>query len=314
MVTATVIEKKTKLPALLPAGVWPVAVTPFKVNGAIDWKVYDQLLDWYMGKGSAGIFAVCLSSEFYHLTAKEQIELAKVAVKRCSGTIPVVAGGGLGKNLREVIDSVKATGDVGAEAVIIPVNQLVAADQTEGDLIRQFDLLLSLTGDIALGLYECPSPYHRTVSEDILRYCSQTGRFRFIKDTCGNAKQIGHKVAACGKSNIGVYNANINTLLDSMNVGCRGYNGPAANFYPDLIAAMMKSTNPEKTRLLENIIISGQRTVTYKYLPTAKVFLKLSGIDISDYCRMESLKLTKADVESIQAFYHLIEYCRNELI
>jgi 4-hydroxy-tetrahydrodipicolinate synthase len=313
METATATLDNIASPKLLPGGVWPVAVTPFKANGAIDWKAYDQLLDWYMVNGSSGIFAVCLSSEFYDLTGKEKEKLAAVAVKRCSGRIPVVAGGGLGRNLRETVKSVNAIGALGVDAVVVPVNQLVTADQNDTELLRQIDLLVSLTGDIPLGLYECPAPYHRLISEDIMRYCAQTGRFRFLKDTCCDAKEIGRKVAAGGKTGFSLYNANIETLLDSMALGCRGYNGPAANFYPDLIDVMMHSKEPEKISLLRDIVISGQRVVTYKYLATAKLFLKFSGVDISGYCRRETPSLTRHEIEAIKSFFNLINYWRQEL-
>ena len=37
----------------------------------------DQLVEWYIKQEVAGIFTVCLSSEMYHLTPKERLELAK---------------------------------------------------------------------------------------------------------------------------------------------------------------------------------------------------------------------------------------------
>lgn len=48
---------------ILPAGVWPVMLTPFTTDGAIDWEALDLMIDWYLEQGIDGLFAVCLSSE-----------------------------------------------------------------------------------------------------------------------------------------------------------------------------------------------------------------------------------------------------------
>ena len=47
----------------LPKGVWPVMLTPFTQDGAIDWDGVDAITNWYIDSGVAGLFAVCLSSE-----------------------------------------------------------------------------------------------------------------------------------------------------------------------------------------------------------------------------------------------------------
>ncbi len=60
---------------LLPAGAWPVMLTPFTEELAIDWPGYRALIDFYLAHGSAGLFASCLSSEIQHLTHDEIVEL-----------------------------------------------------------------------------------------------------------------------------------------------------------------------------------------------------------------------------------------------
>lgn len=54
-------------------------ITPFK-DGHIDWPMVDALVEWYVENGVAGIFSVCLSSEMYHLSVEERLQLAKVCI------------------------------------------------------------------------------------------------------------------------------------------------------------------------------------------------------------------------------------------
>ena len=36
---------------------------------------------------------------------------------------------------------------------------------------------------VPLGIYECPAPYHRLLTPEMLAFCAGSGRFLFIKDT-----------------------------------------------------------------------------------------------------------------------------------
>ena len=75
----------------LPTGAWPVMLTPFNENRSIDWVAVDDYTDWLIELGSAGLFAVALSSEMYDLSHDERLELSARVVERAAGRVPVVA-------------------------------------------------------------------------------------------------------------------------------------------------------------------------------------------------------------------------------
>ena len=75
----------------LPTGAWPVMLTPFNENRSIDWVALDAYTDWLIELGSAGLFAVALSSEMYDLSHDERLELSARVVARAAGRVPVVA-------------------------------------------------------------------------------------------------------------------------------------------------------------------------------------------------------------------------------
>ena len=60
-----------------PSGVWPVMLTPFDKDGAVDYPGLKALVDWYIAEGSAGLFAVCQSSEMFFLSLEERAELTR---------------------------------------------------------------------------------------------------------------------------------------------------------------------------------------------------------------------------------------------
>ena len=44
--------------------------------------------------------------------------------------------------------------------------------------------------------YECPVPYHRLITAEMLAWCAGTGRFLFHKDTCSTPQPILDKIRA----------------------------------------------------------------------------------------------------------------------
>ena len=76
----------------LNTGVWPTMLTPYTSDNQIDWKSLDELIEWYIASGVSGLFAVCLSSEIFHLTEIERIKLASHIVKRVNQRVQIVSG------------------------------------------------------------------------------------------------------------------------------------------------------------------------------------------------------------------------------
>jgi 4-hydroxy-tetrahydrodipicolinate synthase len=181
---------------VLPHGLWPVMLTAFHADGAIDWDGVDALTDWYLAQGAAGLFACCLSSEMYHLSDDERLTLVQRVVARVNGRAPVVATGTFGGPLAQQADFIKRMAETGVAAVVVMPNQLVSTEEDETQLQRQLEALMAQTGAIPLGFYESPSPYKRLLSAELIRWAAPSGRFRYLKDTTCDPALIRAKLAA----------------------------------------------------------------------------------------------------------------------
>ncbi len=290
-------------------GVWPVVLTPFSANGAIDFAAYGRLLDFYAAAGVNGLFAVCLSSELYELSADERLELARFTLRHTGHRLPVVACAGIGANADERLDSIKAMADTGVDAVVIPACLAVAQEASDAAFTRAFTELLDRTGNIRLGVYECPRPYHRLIPPEVLgelARCSN-GRLAFIKDTCCDAAVIREKLAACAGTGLKNYNANLTTCLESLRDGAAGYSGTSANFYPELLSFMCANyrAQPELCDRMQQMFNVIQHHVNFKYPRSAKKFIQLCGVDIGDFCRVPCPDMGReeyAHLRSLHAF------------
>lgn|GEM_PF-2580308 len=99
---------------------------------------------------------------------------------------------------------------------------------------RLIPLLARLPADVPLGLYECPAPYRRLLSDDELKRCIDTGRFMMLKDVSCDLDTVKRRVALAQGSPLKVLNANAVTARDAMKAGSAGFDGVFTNFHPDL--------------------------------------------------------------------------------
>lgn len=238
-------------------GVWPVMLTPFTENNKVDYKALEKLTKWYIGHGVAGLFAVCQSSEMFFLSLEERVKIARFVKEKAAGKVPVVASGHISDSFEDQVKELNAVAQTGVDALILLTNRLAA--ENEGDdvwLENLKKLLLRLPKDIPLGFYECPYPYKRIIAPELLKWCADTGRFYFIKDTSCDLENIREKLTQIKGSGLKLFNANSSTLIESLEMGCSGFSGVMANFHPDLYVWLCRSYNkyPQKARTVADFL------------------------------------------------------------
>lgn len=262
-------------------GVYPTMITPYTKNGEIDYEGAERIVDWYMEKGCDGIFAVCQSSEMAFMTLDERIKLAEAVVRRVDGRINVVVSGHCADSIDEQIKEVNAMAQTGADAVILVSNRLDL--HNEGDKVwinNAKRLLKGIDKNIDLGIYECPMLYKRFLTPEIIEWCLDTGRFRFIKDTCCDPIKLTERAKQLAGSDLLLFNANAQTLLHSLGAGAAGYSEIMANFHPELYIWLCRhfKDEPEKAKILQEFLSMYAFTECMHYPITAKYHMNLEGV------------------------------------
>ncbi len=282
----------------IASGVWPVMLTPFQKDKSIDWTALDTLVDWYIDAEVSGLFAVCLSSEMYHLSEMERLDITRRVVQRVEGRVPVIATGTFSGSIEEQANTVIQVSELGVDAVVVISNQLATEDQSDAVFIERAEALLNATDDIPLGFYECPVPYKRLLSPEILQWAAETGRFIFHKDTSCSLPSIRAKLSHVAGTPLRWFNANTPTLLDSLKAGGAGYSGIGANLMPHLYVWLCKNykTNPLLAGKLQQFLSLSDAVVRYKYPASAKQFLVASRVLSSATCRIDIPGLSEEDV------------------
>jgi 4-hydroxy-tetrahydrodipicolinate synthase len=296
----------------LNTGVWPTMITPYTEDNQIDWEKLDKLIDWYIASGVSGLFAVCLSSEIFHLTEIERLKLADYIVKRVNGRIQIVSGILLSDNTSE---SIKHIFDTGVNAVVFLAGQLFLQTEDNEASFHKIEKILSNTDNIPLGIYESPLPYHKILSASELKKLVFSNRFYFMKDTSCDINIIEQKLEVSKNTNCSFFNANTPTLLDSLKLGASGYSGIAANFYPELYVWLCKNHKKENklAEELSDFLRIIDPLIHTKYPVSAKVYQKINGINIAPISRSSDHKLINAEISSLESLNRIINNWHHKL-
>lgn len=274
-------------------GVYPTMITPYTKDGEIDYAAVRRLTEWYIEKGCTGIFAVCQSSEMAFLSLAERVKLAATVTETANGRVSVVASGHCAETLSEQAKEVREIAATGVDAFVLVSNRLDLHGDGDDVWIENAARLLDKTGDVPLGIYECPKPYKRLLTPRILDWCLGTKRFLFIKDTCCDPMLLDARLAQLRGSDLLLFNANAQTLLYSLERGATGYSGIMANFHPDLFACLCAhfAEDAEKTKRLSALLGMMAWTESPAYPCTAKWHLNARGVPMNTAARSADEKL-----------------------
>ncbi|MDD6876952.1 MAG: dihydrodipicolinate synthase family protein [Clostridiaceae bacterium] len=290
------------------AKVFPVMLTPFHGDRSIDYAALEKLIAWYEEKGVDGLFAVCQSSEMFFLSLEERVALAKFVKEHAH--VPVVASGHIADALDGQAYELAAMADTGVDAMILLTNRFCGQFDGSDAWLAAFDKLLAKLPDVPLGLYECPYPYKWVLSDKELAYAASTGRFRFLKDTCCDARRIRGRLEILRGTGLELYNANTATLLDSVRAGAAGYSGVMANIHPELYKKLLAAPDAPGAELLQAQLTMCALIERQCYPVNAKYYLEGEGVPMTRICRtrdaheltetyrseMEQLRLLTADL------------------
>jgi 4-hydroxy-tetrahydrodipicolinate synthase len=276
----------------LPEGLWPVMLTPFNDNSkGIDFDALNELVDFYINNGAAGLFVNCLSSEMFHLTKEERIALTSKTVDFVKGRIPVISTGTFSRENKANADFSKKIFDTGVDAVIVNSNQFTDESSSEDEFKSKLENYMDLTEKIPLGVYECPVPYKRLLSPELLHWMGASERFLYFKDTSCDNFHIKLKLNATASSNLGLYNANIPTAMESLKEGARGLSPIGANYFPELYAYIcnnFRKAEMERNVIKVNTFLSIVDPLIHSCYPfSAKWFLNKRGLKILTSTRVE---------------------------
>lgn len=134
------------------SGVFVIACTPFRDDGAVDTASIDSMVDFYYEKGADGLTILGMMGEAPKLTQAESIEITRLTLKR-SGDRPVVVGVSA-PGLAALGELTKAVMDMGAAGVMVAPP---ASLRTDEQIVAYYRTVVETVGpDVPVVLQDFP--------------------------------------------------------------------------------------------------------------------------------------------------------------
>lgn len=265
-------------------GCFPVMLTPFTREGAIDVPGLDALIEWYLSNGATGLFACCQSSEIGCMGWEERLWLARHVVERVAGRVPVVGTGSLGVgDLAAEIACLRQFATTGVAASVIITGHVIPAAADDATAVAILERIAAALPGVALGLYECPRPYKRLISVAGVAQLAANGSWRYFKETACDPQISAAKARACSGTPLALFDACMAQVSSSIAAGAVGTSPILANLVPDLVARLCAHPEPELQAELTEL----GRLVEMGY-PRAVKQAIAAEVPIGPWCRVTS--------------------------
>jgi len=145
----------------------------------------------------------------------------------------------------------------------------------------------NLPSDLPLGMYECPAPYRRLLTDDDIRGLADDPRFVFLKDVSCNLNTIKRRLSLVDGSSLAINNANAAIAYDALQAGASGFCGVFNNFHPDLYRWLQDngSSHPDLAKEISIFLALAANAEPLGYPKLAKVYHQKIGTFKSIYSR-----------------------------
>ena len=287
----------------------PVMITPFNLKAKVDLEVVSVLVDFYLAAGVKGFFANCLSSEMFSITEDERLELTQHIVNYVNGKVPIVATGSFGLAIEDKAEFTKRIYDTGVNAVIMITGHFAKIDEGDGVLLRNFDKMFQLTGNIPLGMYECPAPYKRIINADVFKELLSANRMIYHKDTSIDPQKVKAKLDVLKEtgSDLEFYDAHTPNAHFSLLNGAKGMSSISGNFYPEIMVWMTENANDpakqEEVAWLQSELTRVDPLIHIAYPMSSKYFLQKRGLPVRTISRATALQLTPEQKKTLDEIH-----------
>lgn len=144
-------------------GVFVIAVTPFRDDGAVDFDSLDRVVDFYFEAGADGLTILGMMGEAPKLTQQEALEVSRRVIVR-AGRRPVVVGVSAA-GLAAIGEVTAAVMDMGAAGVMVaPPSSLT----TNESIVSYYANVAEVTGNAPVVLQDFPLSTKVNISLDTL--------------------------------------------------------------------------------------------------------------------------------------------------
>ncbi len=211
-------------------------VTPFDINGNIDFQKTSTLIDYLINHGTDALVVAGTTGESPTLSYEEKIALIKHTVKEVAGRVPVIAGTG-SNNTAASIKLTKQAEECGADAIMLVVPYYNKPNQ-EG-LYQHFKAIAEST-KLPIMLYNIPGRSVVNLEVDTIVRLSELPNIVAIKEASGNLDAM-TEIISKTKDDFVLYSGDDALTLPILSIGGIGVVSVASHIIGKEMQAMISS-------------------------------------------------------------------------
>ena len=210
-------------------------VTPMEADGTISWQALEDLIEWHINSGSAGLVIVGTTGESATLDVAEHVQVIENAVKISNGRIQIIAGTGA-NSTKEAIYLTNSASFAGADAALL-VTPYYNRPSQEG-LYRHY---ATIADEVNLPqiLYNVPSRTGCDLLTETVMKLVPHDNVVGLKDATGDLtrlEEILSQLKVLDKNEFMLYSGDDPTATQFMLNGGSGTISVTANVVPSIIA------------------------------------------------------------------------------
>ncbi len=193
-------------------------VTPFTVEGAVNYSVAEQLADYLVSHGTETLVVCGTTGESPTLTWEEEYELFQVVQKAVGNRGKVMAGTG-SNSTHEAIAATEKAAKLGLNGSLQVVPYYSKPPQS--GLYQHFSAIAQASPDLPMMLYNIPGRTGRNLEPETVAKLAQIENIVAIKEASGNLDQVS-QIRASTPSDFGIYSGDDSLTLPLLAVGGKG--------------------------------------------------------------------------------------------
>lgn len=210
-------------------------VTPFGVDGSVNYSVVESLAAHLVDHGSDGIVVCGTTGESPALTWDEEFQLYKCVQSAVSGKAKIVAGTGSNAT-QEAIEATRKAAALGVDGSLQVVPYYNKPPQA--GLYAHFAAIAKASPDVPLMLYNVPGRTACNLSVPTIAQLAEIENIVAIKEASGNLDQVS-QVRSATSSTFSIYSGDDSLTLPMLSVGGCGVVSVASHLVGDRIQAMI---------------------------------------------------------------------------
>jgi len=167
-------------------GVYTALVTPFNMDGSVDYEAFKALVERQIDLGIDGLVPIGTTGESPTLSDDEKDRLIRITADLAGGELPVIAGSGSNSTAHAIEATIRAK-DNGADHTL-QVSPYYNKPSEEG-LYRHFTEIAE-KGGLPMVIYNVPGRTSVNIPVDLLLRLARHPQIVAVKEACGSITQI----------------------------------------------------------------------------------------------------------------------------